>query len=190
MARFTAAGHGEALPTFLEVLEQEADDRRQRRIDRLPRSRLPSGKTWEIERPDPSLNWTSWPTATSPNTASTCWHSDCLAPARPTPCARWATAWWRPATPSCSLQPTAWCRNYSPPSENWLCPGNCANWIDLWAAPRGVRGFTLRTLRTEIVHHPTASVGGILTPWPPPRRSVILEFDVPLTGAVNSEGRR
>ncbi len=46
--RFTAAGHGDALPTFLEVLEQEAEDRRQRRIDRLRKvSRLPSGKTWE-----------------------------------------------------------------------------------------------------------------------------------------------
>ena len=42
VSRFTAAGHGEALETLLEVLEQEAEDRRQRRI-----SRLPSGKTWE-----------------------------------------------------------------------------------------------------------------------------------------------
>ena len=33
--RFTAAGHGDALPTLLEVLEQEAEDRRQRRIGRL-----------------------------------------------------------------------------------------------------------------------------------------------------------
>ena len=32
VARFTAAGHGDALSTFLEVLEQEAEDRRQRRI--------------------------------------------------------------------------------------------------------------------------------------------------------------
>ena len=48
VARFTAAGHGDALPTFLEVLEQEAEDRRQRRIDRLRKeSKLPSGKTWE-----------------------------------------------------------------------------------------------------------------------------------------------
>ena len=48
VARFTAAGHGDALPTFLEVLEQEAEDRRHRRINRLRReSRLPSGKTWE-----------------------------------------------------------------------------------------------------------------------------------------------
>ena len=48
VARFSAAGHGDALPTFLEVLEQEAEDRRHRRINRLRReSRLPSGKTWE-----------------------------------------------------------------------------------------------------------------------------------------------
>ena len=46
--RFTAAGHGDALPTLLEVLEQEADDRRHRRINRLRQSsKLPSGKTWE-----------------------------------------------------------------------------------------------------------------------------------------------
>ena len=46
--RFTAAGHGDALPVFLEALEQEAEDRRQRRTNRLRReSRLPSGKTWE-----------------------------------------------------------------------------------------------------------------------------------------------
>ena len=46
--RFTAAGHGDALPIFLKVLEQEAEDRRHRRINRLRReSRLPSGKTWE-----------------------------------------------------------------------------------------------------------------------------------------------
>ena len=48
VARFTAAGHGDALATFLEVLEQEAEDRRHRRINRLRReSRLPSVKTWE-----------------------------------------------------------------------------------------------------------------------------------------------
>ena len=48
VARFTEAGHGDALPTFLEVLEQEAEDRRHRRINRLRKeSRLPSGKTWE-----------------------------------------------------------------------------------------------------------------------------------------------
>ena len=36
------------MATFLEVLEQEAEDRRHRRINRLRREfRLPSGKTWE-----------------------------------------------------------------------------------------------------------------------------------------------
>ena len=48
VGRFTAAGHGDALPTFLEVLEQEGEDRRQRRINRLRKeSRLSAGKTWE-----------------------------------------------------------------------------------------------------------------------------------------------
>ena len=48
VSRFTASGHGEALPTFLEVLEEEAEDRRHRRISRLRKeSKLPSGKTWE-----------------------------------------------------------------------------------------------------------------------------------------------
>ena len=48
VARFTEAGHGDALSTFLEVLEPEAEDRPHRRINRLRQaSRLPSGKTWE-----------------------------------------------------------------------------------------------------------------------------------------------
>ena len=46
VARFTAAGQGHALETLLEVLEQEAEDRWQRRIGRLrTASRLPAGKT-------------------------------------------------------------------------------------------------------------------------------------------------
>ena len=46
--RFAAAGHADALLTLLEVLEQEAEDRRQRRIIRLRRaSKLPVGKTWD-----------------------------------------------------------------------------------------------------------------------------------------------
>ena len=48
VARFPATGHGDALPTVLKVLEQEAEDPRHRRINRLRReTRLPSGKTWE-----------------------------------------------------------------------------------------------------------------------------------------------
>ena len=48
VSRLTTAGHGYALPTFLEVLEQEAEDRRHRRINRLRKeAKLPSSKTWE-----------------------------------------------------------------------------------------------------------------------------------------------
>ena len=48
VARFNQAGHADALPTLVEVMEQEAEDRRIRRVDRLRRaSKLPSGKTWD-----------------------------------------------------------------------------------------------------------------------------------------------
>lgn len=52
--RFTRAGHADALPTFADVLEQEASDRTQRRVERLrAASKLPVGKTsatFELER--------------------------------------------------------------------------------------------------------------------------------------------
>ena len=42
VGRFSDAGHADALPTLMEVLEQEAEDRRIRRVDRLRRaSKLP-----------------------------------------------------------------------------------------------------------------------------------------------------
>lgn len=45
--RFGEAGHGEALPLVLELLEQEAGDRHERRVERLRRaSKLPPGKTF------------------------------------------------------------------------------------------------------------------------------------------------
>ena len=48
VGRFSAAGHTDALLTLVEVLEQEAEGRRIRRVDRLRRaSKLPAGKTWE-----------------------------------------------------------------------------------------------------------------------------------------------
>lgn len=44
--RFTAAAHADVLPFVLEVLELEAGDRMERRVDRLRKaSRLPPGKT-------------------------------------------------------------------------------------------------------------------------------------------------
>lgn len=46
--RFVDAGHAEALDTLLEVFEMEAQDRRERRVDRLRRaSDLPVAKTFE-----------------------------------------------------------------------------------------------------------------------------------------------
>lgn len=48
VGRFTDAGHETALPTLLEVLEAEADERAQRRTARLLKtSHLPHGKTFE-----------------------------------------------------------------------------------------------------------------------------------------------
>lgn len=47
-ARFTAAGHVDAFDTLVEVFEMEAQDRKDRRIERLRRaSKLPPGKTFE-----------------------------------------------------------------------------------------------------------------------------------------------
>jgi DNA replication protein DnaC len=46
--RFVAAGHTAALETLHEVLELEASDRRERRVERLRRAaKLPPGKTFE-----------------------------------------------------------------------------------------------------------------------------------------------
>ena len=48
VGRFSEAGYSDALVTLVEVLEQEAEDRHVRRVDRLRRaSKLPAGKTWE-----------------------------------------------------------------------------------------------------------------------------------------------
>ena len=48
IGRFSEAGHADALETLLEVMEQEAEDRRVKRVDRLRRaSKLPAGKIWD-----------------------------------------------------------------------------------------------------------------------------------------------
>ena len=171
VTRFTAAGHGDALATFLEVLEQEAEDRRHRRINRLRReSRLPPGKTGETFEHD------RMPLALRQQLDHLAQGSfvergvNVLAfglpgTGRPTPGAPWATAWWKPATPSSSHRPTAWCRNSSPPSAIWTCPASCASWTTSTScsstglpAPgrRGIRGPLhphRRTLRAPVVGH-------------------------------------
>ena len=195
VARFTAAGHGDALATFLEVLEQEAEDRRHRRINRLRReSRLPSGKTWETFEHDrvplalrQQLDQLAQGSFVErginvlafglPGTGKT--HAS----------APWATAWWKLATPSSSHRPTVWCRNCSPPSAIWTCPASCASWTTstscsstTWATcPRAPRNR-----RSSSPSSPNATSAGrwasrqtwssrsgsasLPTPWPPPRR--------------------
>ena len=95
MDRSTASGHGDALPIFLDVLEQEADDRRTGAsigcVSRpgCPRAR-PGKPSSTIGCPWPyGSNLTTWPRAALWNTASTCWPSDCPAPVRPTRCVPW-----------------------------------------------------------------------------------------------------
>ena len=112
VSRFTEAGHGDALHPSLEVLEQEADDRRYRRINRLrQRFKLPSGKTWE------TFEYHRMPLALRQQLDHLAQGSfvergvNGPAPARPTPGALWATVRWKLATPASSPRPTAWCRN-------------------------------------------------------------------------------
>ena len=187
VSRFTATGHGAALETLLEVLEQEAEDRRQRRIGRLhTASRLPSGKTWETPASAgagsssttgcPGLsdsNWANWPTAASSTGASTCWPSGCRAPGKPTPYAPSATGWWSRAGRCSSPRPTGWCRTCSPPSGTWPCPDNCASSTattfcssTTWATcPRGPR-----SRRCSSPSSPNATNGGPWASRPTPSR--------------------
>ena len=123
VSRFTAAGHGDALETLLEVLEQEAEDTGGSAASagctphpgcRWARPGRPSSTTvcpWLC-----GSNWASCLTAASWSEASTCWPSDCPAPARPMHCAPWATGWWKPDARCSSPRPTGWCRTCSPPS--------------------------------------------------------------------------
>ena len=123
VGRFSEAGHADALPTLVEVLEQEAEDRRIRRVDRLRRaSRLPAGKTWDtfehdrapvklrqrLERlaegdfADRGVNVLAFG---MPGTGKT--HAMCAIGHR---------GWCRPDAPCCSSRRTAWCRTCSRPN--------------------------------------------------------------------------
>ncbi len=109
VARFTEAGHGDALSTFLEVLEQEAEDRRHRHIKHPNSLRARPGKPssttgclWHLDS-----SWTNWPRTASWSTASTCWPSGCPAPARPRAL--------RPGTPPGGNRPLRPLRSGLPP---------------------------------------------------------------------------
>ena len=134
VGRFGEAGHADALVTLLEVMEQEAEDRRIRRVDRLRRtSKLPAGKTWEtfehdrtpvqlrqqLERlgegyfVDRGVNVLAF---------------GCRAQARPTRCAPSDTGLWSQGVLCCSSQHTAWCRICWPPRGIWSCHGSSGSW--------------------------------------------------------------
>ena len=154
VSRFTAAGHGDALETLLEVLEQEAEDRRQRRISRL-RTRVQAAGGQDLgnlrARPGASVssdsNWANWPTAASSTAASTSWPSVFPAPGKHTPCAPWATGWWSRAARCSSPRPTGWCRICWQPSGTWPCRDNYGSstattsccWTTWATCPRGPR---------------------------------------------------
>ena len=132
--RFSDAGHADALPTLVEVLEQEAEDRRIRRVDRLRRaSKLPAGKTWdtfEHERAPVRLRQQLVRLAEGdfvdrdvnvlafglPGTGKT--HAMCAI----------GTGWCSPDAPCCSYRRTGSCRICSRPSEISICRGCSGSW--------------------------------------------------------------
>ena len=93
VGRFSDAGHADALPTLVEVLEQEAEDRRVRRVDRAA-SKLPAGKTWaEHERAPVRLRQQLESCRRRLRRSVNVLASVCPAPARRTRCARSGTGW-------------------------------------------------------------------------------------------------
>ena len=197
VSRFTAAGHGDALETLLEVLEQEAEDRRPRRISRLrTASRLPAGKTWETfehDRVPLSLRQQLDQLAErrlrrlrrQRAGLRAAGHRQDPRPMRPGPPAGGVRA-GRCSSP----RPTGWCRTSSPPSETCPCRDNCASstattsccWTTWATCPRGPR-----SRRCSSPSSPNAMNGGPWaspptwsspsestsspTPWPPRRPS-------------------
>ena len=159
VSRFTAAGHGDALETLLEVLEQEAEDRRQRRIGRLrTASRLPAGKTWETFEHD------RVPLALRQQLGELSSGSfvdrgvNVLAfglpgTSRPMHCAPWATGWWKPDARCSSPRPTGWCRTCSLPSGTWRYRDNYESSTTTAAGRPGVPAPRGRRVRGALHAH-------------------------------------
>ena len=142
VARFTEAGHGDALSTFLEGLEQEAEDRRHRRINRLRQaSRLPAGKTWETfehDRMPLAMRQQMDQLAQGgfvdhgvnvlafglPGTGKT--HALCALGHRPVEDGY--SVLFTPAYRLARSLPLRKQGNSSPPSATWTCPAGCASW--------------------------------------------------------------
>ena len=182
VSRFTDAGHGEALTTFLEVLEEEAEDRRHRRINRLrEEAKLPSGKTWETfdhQRLPLALRQQMDLLAQGsfvdlgvnvlafglPGTGKT--HALCALGHRLVEAGH--SVLFTPAYRLVQSLPLRRQGNSWPPSGTWTCPGDCASWTistsccwTTWAtSPRAPRNQ-----RFSLPSSPSATNAG---PWVSP----------------------
>ena len=181
VARFTEAGHGEALSTFLEVLEQEAEDRRHRRINRLRQaSKLPAGKTWETFEHDRmplamrqqmdqlaqggfvdhGVNVLAFGLAGTGKTHALCALDHRLVEDG-------YSVLFTPAYRLAQSPPLRRQGNSSLPSGTWTCPAGCASWTastscswTTWAScPRATR-----SPRSSPLSSPNATNAG---PWVP-----------------------
>ena len=147
VARFTAAGHGDALATFLEVLEQEAG------IAATDASRL--RRESRLAKPEHDRVWTSWPRVCGAR------HVRQSAP--------WATAWWKLDTPTLRsglrVQELRQARSGAPPAEaNFARPGLPA------PGRRGIGGAGYERRSLGITSNLVFSEWERIFAWPPPRR--------------------
>ena len=123
VGRFSAAGHADALLTLVEVLEQEAEDRRIRRVDRLRRaSKLPAGKTWETFKHDRASVKLRQQLQRLGEGDFVDRGVNVLVFGLP------GTAWSSQGARYCSLLRIVSFRTCWPPRETWSCPGCSGSW--------------------------------------------------------------
>ena len=129
--RLTQAGHHDALPVLLEVLEAEAEARRcgvRRRVQYGPDREVyfeqvaVPGREAAFDFTDAYSAPRRGPPARSAGTPSVC-----PASAKATGCAPSGTRWSRPAAACCASRPTPWCRNCSAPNVTSTCRGSSAS---------------------------------------------------------------
>jgi len=130
--RFLDAGCDQALVTLVEVLEVEAQARRERRVDRLRRaSRLPPAKTFDTldaSRVPRTVLIQARELARGEfvERATTCFCSAVRESARVTSRALSVTRWSAPASACCSRRRISSYSNSSPPVEISACHVRCA----------------------------------------------------------------
>ena len=130
--RLTQAGHHDALPVLVEVLEAEAEARRQRRIARLRRaSRLPPGKTFATldtgRLPAPVVQQLeTLAIGAFLETATNVLAFGLPGVGKSHALSAVGTRWSRPATACCAPRPTPWSRNCSARNVTSTCPAPSA----------------------------------------------------------------